>query len=890
MDEARPDPDKLLRALDSSGDEQLRGRLKIYLGMAAGVGKTYAMLQDALLERARGVDVVAGYIEPHGRKETDELAEKLNRPLIKRVAIGGTYLPEFDVDAALTRRPTIILVDELAHSNAPGSRHPKRWQDVEELLRAGISVHTTMNVQHLESLHDVIAQITGVSVQETVPDSLLARADDVELVDLPPRELIQRLKEGKIYAPDRADLALKHFFQEGNLIALRELVLRRTAERVDAQMQHYRLRHAVEEIWPARERIMVCVGPSPMASNLVRAAHRLATSLHAELLAVSLGSPQVFLSPIEGGQHSAKALQLAESLGARTIVRPAQDLVDEFLRIAREENVTSIVIGKPLRSRWREILSRSLVDELVRQAAGISIHVINSADSAEKRRSFSLNLSMSSGRAVTTVAVVSLMTAVCALMAPSFELANLCMVYLAGVTWIASRFSWREALLASVLSVGAFDFFFVPPRFTFAVSDAQYLLLFTIMLAISIYISSLTLRLRSQAQLIGDRERRTASLYELSRVLLSAPNAEVVSQAVRTHSLALFKNEAVLMLTHPDLGLVSTTSTIAPPFNEPNEMAVARWAVEHSVPAGNGTDTLPGAKGLYLPIGSGAEKVGVLALAPRVPLDFEQRSLLDAFMNQVTLALERVLLEVESNKAEVRAQGERLRSTLLSSISHDLRTPLAAISGAASALIERHGLLETNRTELARTIWEESERLTRIVRNVLDLTRLESEKVTLAREWHSLEEIIGSAIARAQSLLGTRKVQVHIPQDLPLVEVDGYLFEQLIINLLENAAKHTPATSEVMIEGGKSGEVVTLVVRDDGPGFADGEEERVFEKLYRGGGAHAQGFGLGLTICRAIMLAHGGTIVARNARAGGAEFVVQLPQPHVAPEVAYDRN
>lgn len=888
MSESRPNPDKLLEKIKEEERASARGALKIYLGMAAGVGKTFAMLSDAIQEKERGVDIIIGYIEPHGRKETEELTTELERLPVKKFSLAGSEFPEFDIDLALARKPDYILVDELAHTNAPGSRHPKRWQDVEELLDAGINVYSTVNIQHFESLKDVVAQITGVSVQETVPDLVLTDAHEVEVVDIPPGELIQRLKEGKIYSNERIPTALGNFFREGNLIALRELVLRRTAERVDAQMKKYRLRHSVDEIWPARDRIMVCIGPSPMAKRLVRAAHRLATSMHAELIALNLANPNFLFLPEEQKLLANQGLELAENLGARVIIRAGQDMVAEILDAAREENISSIVIGKSIRPRWRDLLSRSLVDELLRRSSGISIHVISS-NIYDQPSSLRIRQSSKNGflPSLATLLVVAFMTGICLLMYPDFDLSNLCMVYLLGVAWISSYYSWKEAILASVLSVSAFDFIFVPPRFSFNVSDSQYLITFFVMLIISILISSLSLRNRTQTLLLTERERRTTSLYGLSRKLLSAASIHDVLNVVSQDLQSLFKCPASLLLLSEDFTKDTSKHTVVTPFNNANEEGVAKWAAEHKSAAGLGTDTLPGAKGHYAPIVSLNRTIAVLGLAPNARLDYDQSSLLDAVINQLTLALERILFGIASNKSELRAESERLRSTLLSSISHDLRTPLAVITGAASALAERKNISEENRNELSHTIWDESQRLTRIVRNVLDLTSIETQSVKLRKEWHSFEELVGSAISRTNHLLKGRQLNLDVPNDLPLLEVDGILIEQLLVNILENVAKHTPVNAKVSLKASFDKDTFSISISDSGPGVTPGEEELIFKKLYRGGSTKSQGFGLGLTICRAIMLAHEGSITAQNLSGGGAAFIINLPQPNKPPEVLY---
>ncbi len=891
MGEKRPNPDTLLKFANAEEIRRKRGRLKIYLGMAAGVGKTYSMLADALGLKGRGVDVVAGYIEPHGRPETTQLANSLDSIPPKIIQHAGIELREFDVDASLLRKPEILLVDELAHTNAPGSRHIKRWQDVEEILSSGIDVYTTLNIQHLESLRDVVSQITGITVHETVPDRFLNNADEVELVDIPPNELIDRLKQGKIYPLSRVDTALQNFFKEGTLIALRELVLRQTAERVNAQMRRYRLQNAVREVWPTGQRVLVCVGASPMAPQLIRAAKRLATSLHAELIAVNFHTPKYALRSLEGRADALAALDLAELLGAKVMVRQSNDMVTDILTLCSDYNVTAIVIGKPVRPRWKEIFSRTLVDELIRRSGTISVHVLATVErSSLPGIKFSFKGERKPIKTLRTFFVVALCTGLAALIYPFLDLSNIIMIYFLGVTWVSTRQSYREALLSCLLSVAAFDFFFVPPRFTFAVADAQYLITFFVMLVISILISTLTIRLKVQSQMMSERERRTATLYDFGRELLSCKAIEEVSQAVFRKTTELFQQQGALFLSS-DGGVLVLPTEAQSIFSSNNELAVATWVLNSGTSAGVGTNTLSGAKGFYFPLKFQEQCLGVLGMTLPKPLPAEERSLFEAFGNQVTLALQRIAVENESRQADLIAKTERLRSSLLSSISHDLRTPLAAISGSASALVEQQNLPQANRVELAQTIWDESERLTRIIRNVLDLTKLEGEGrdgegIKLHREWHSLEELIGSALHRTEKVLKPRKVIVKVDRELPLIYADGLLLEQVFVNILENAAKHTPETTLIEIEATRHNSSAVVILRDNGPGLKAGDEEKVFEKLYRGEKTPSQGFGLGLTICRSIAEAHGGSIQARNrGENNGAEFELILPLGDEAPEV-----
>ena len=886
MNDNRPDPDALLASVKESEARRTQGFLKVYLGMSAGVGKTYSMLSDAIGERKRGSDVVAGYIEPHGRKETEELAEQLEILPKRKLEYRGVQLQEFDLDSALIRKPGIVLVDELAHSNATGSRHEKRWQDVQELLSAGISVWTTVNVQHLESLNDVIARITGVEVKETVPDSVLMRADEVELVDIPPDELLERLREGKIYSPDKIPQALGSFFRKGNLIALRELVLRHTAERVDAQLRRYKDQHGVHEIWATTERILVCVAPNALSARVVRTAGRLAATLHAELIAVSIESLRY--AGLSGGQrsHAAEALRVAESFGALTVVRSAEDIVGEILGIARERNVTSIVVGKPLQPRWREYVFGSVVDELIRRSGEINIHVVPGGKSERTPVKHAPRANEMSARGMLgAVAVTAISTVVGWLMSPRFDGSNIIMVYLLGVTWVASRYSRGVAIWSTILSIIAFDFFFVPPEFTFAVSDAQYLVTFVVMLVVGLLISSLTLRVRAQTELVSERERRTAALYEVARKLADAKTENEAAEVARSKFEEILKVETAILL--PADGQLQIAAGSTGGFEkESNEFAVARWVYERGEIAGTGTPTLSGSRGLYLPLRGSQGVVGVLALrSDYKELPRGDQELCFALGDQIALAFERMSLKEDSTQAQILNEKERMRNALLSSVSHDLRTPLASIGGAASAMLMNKSMSEDARIELATSIGEEANRLGRILRNVLDVTRLESGSIELQSEWNSIEELVGAALSQVEPLLEMREVKVNISSDVPLMKVDGMLLQQLLVNLFENAVKFSPPDSPLEVAASSTPEHVLISVADRGRGIVPGEEEKIFDRLYRSPSTGAEGFGLGLSICRAIAQAHGGRIFAENRHEGGALFQVELPRGAASPEV-----
>ena len=875
----RPDPDALLREIQRESPETGRGRLKVFLGASAGVGKTYAMLSAAHEQKGRGVDVAIGYAETHGRQETQALIEGLD--VLPRAAreYRGVRVEEFDVDGALVRKPRLIVVDELAHTNAPESRHLKRWQDVEELLDAGIDVYTAVNVQHLESLNDVVAQITGVVVKETVPDAIVERADEIEVIDIPPDELRQRLKEGKVYVPERIEHALEGFFKRGNLIALRELALRRAADRVDAQMQRLRSEQGVSGLWPTRERVLVCIAPNRLATRVVRAAAKMGAASHAEMIAVVVESDRQTNRGAEEHDASRQALRLAEGLGMETVTLGGHDIVEEILAYARRRNANLVVVGKPIKPRWREILFGSVVDEMVRRSGEIDVHVITGGpEPGEKRPSSRAPVPYGTPKGYLSTAVATAVaTAVCAALHDHVAPANLIMVYLLGVTFVASRFGPGEAAVASLLSVVVFDLAFVPPRGTFVVSDSQYLITFGVMLLVGLIVSRLTLRLRDQARGSAERERRSAALYSLTRQLARSRSKVEIAQTGAKEIGAVFEAEVAILVPR-DGGL----QALAPSPGGFEEPAVAQWALEHDEAAGRGTDTLPASKGLYLPLHGGAGAVGVLAFLPNErnwPLPPAQRNLLETFGNGLGLALERAQLAKESHESRVQAESERTRNALLSSISHDLRTPLTSITGAASALVARG-----EGGDLAETILQESQRLNLQVQNLLDMTRLQSGEVQPRLEWNSLEEILGTALARTGPLLQGRSIEVSVPADLPLMRVDGELVLKLFVNLLENAAAHTPPDAHLWVTTSEGSRVVRVVFADDGPGIPPGAETAIFERFTQGG-EQGGGLGLGLAICRAIMRLHGGVVWAQRRAGGGAEFHVEFPRPTEQPEV-----
>lgn len=897
MDIQRPDPDALLKL--AQAEEAGHGKLKVFFGATAGVGKTYAMLQAAHEQQDDGVDVLIGVVETHGRADTAALVTGLELLPPLSVEYHGKALQEFDLDAALARRPSIILVDELAHTNAPGLRHAKRWQDVQELLSAGITVYTTVNVQHLESLNDVVAQITGVRVRETVPDSMLERADDVELIDLPPDDLLQRLKDGKVYVPEQIQHAIQNFFAKGNLLALRELALRRTAERVDQQMETYRRDHSVVQTWPAAETIMVCVNLKPRGPRLVRAARQMAAGLHAKWLAVYVQTPRHLTLSDEERSRVVNTLRLAEQLGAETVTLGGERVAQELLSFARSRNVNKIIVGKPVRPRWKEWVFGSVVSDLVQSSGDIDLYVIT-GEAGEGRPLVRRTLQRTSGWSKYAFAGfgVSLTTVVAWVMFPYFGAANLIMVYLLGVVLVAVRCGRGPSVLASVLSVATFDFFFVPPYLSFTVSDIQYLLTFAVMLVVALVISNLAVRIGRQAETARYRERRTGVLYAMSRDLATHRGATVLANVAARHLRDVFDSQVAIFLADGDKRLrLQQGEQLFFEF-DPKEMGIVQWVFDHNERAGLGTDTLPGSSALYLPLVGSSGAIGVVAVRPAQShflLDPEQLHLLESLINQTALAIERTRLSEEAQRAHVQAETERMRNAILSSVSHDLRTPLASITGAASSLLDESGQMDAaSKRDLARSIYEESGRLDRLLRNLLEMMRLEAGAVQLKKEWHSPEEVVGSALGRLQNRMRNHVLQTNIPADLPLINVDGVLLEQVVINLVENALTYAPAGTSIELSASAGDREIMIEVADRGPGLPTGEEARIFEKFYRLQPDREGGVGLGLTICRGIVEAHGGRIWAENRAGRGALFRFTIPliehQPAAHPESSGARS
>ncbi len=900
MQDDRPTPEQMLARLQTEGDDasavKRRGKLKIFFGYAAGVGKTYAMLQEAQRLKAEGHDVVVGYVEPHGRAETEALLDGLERVPLRQVNHRGATLNEFNLDAALTRRPEIVLVDELAHTNAPQSVHSKRWQDVEELLQAGINVYSTCNVQHVESLNDVVAKISGVVVRETVPDDVFRRADELSIVDIAPDELLARLREGKVYVPAQAARALERFFRHENLFALRELALRRVTERVHVDVETARHGRGANDVWPTGETLLVCVEPSPSSASVIRAAKRLANAIQAELVAVHIENASTQKLSSESRNRLLNHLRLAERLGAETVTLAGDDLVEETLALARRKNVTKIVIGKSEATHRWFFQRLSITDRLIQDSGEIDIYVIrgkadgDSVESDSSAAHFATPFNAArSFEWVGTLGILGLATGLASLLDwLNTSEANIVMAFLLGVVCVALKYRRWHAVVASVGAVLLFDIFFTTPYYKVVVDDAQYLVTFVVMMFVGLIVTALTSRLRETLWQTQRNTRQTEALYQLGRKLSGINGQQFLASEAERAISELFQVQAIVLL--PEDGMLRPVLHRGASFAaNPSELAVARWAFVHEKIAGRGTETLTASQATYLPLLSPAGAMGVLAVQAEDvgPLFIpESRRVLEAYASQLALALERDRLAIEGQAATSSIEREQLRSTLLASVSHDLRTPLAVISGASSSILHANSKLDTaTQRELLETIHEESDRLSRLVENLLRLTQLSSGRVEIIKEWFPVEELLGSALGRLEHSLGSRGVKVELVPSMLMAQCDSVLMEQVLINLLENACRYSPVGTAIEIRGHQQGKRTILEIADHGPGILKGDEERVFEKFQRGEQsiADSRGVGLGLAICKAVMDVHGGRITVSNAEAGGAVFRLELAADEMPP-------
>jgi two-component system, OmpR family, sensor histidine kinase KdpD len=889
--EQRPSPEALLEA--ARREHGGVGRLKIFVGAAPGVGKTYEMLQSAHAKVRAGTDVVIGFIETHGRAETDALVRGLEVIPRKRLEYKGQMLEEMDLDAVIARRPRIAIVDELAHTNAEGSRHPKRYLDVEELLSHGIDVYTAVNIQHIESLNDVVAQITHVRVRETVPDSVFDRADAIELIDLTPDDLIQRLKEGKVYVPKHAERALEHYFSPGNLTALRELALRRTADRVDEQLLTHMQANAIAGPWAAGERILVCVSEDPRAAGLVRYTKRLADRVHAPWTAISIETRRSLRLSDKERDRLADTLRLAEALGGEALTIPGVErrIADDIIKFAHANNVTQIIIGKSTRSRLFEIIQGSVVHDLVRRSGNITVNVIAgeelppSPPGAPSVQTAARIEPFNPRPYLMALVITGIGLAAAEPIQPWFGVENVDLVFITAVVAVAVRYGLWPSLLASVVASLCYNFFFLPPIYTFTITDPTNIAAFFFFMLVAVLVSNVAARVRVQADTAIGRVRGTEQLYAFSRKLAGTATLDDVLWATAYQTALMLKVRVVLLL--PENGLL-TVRTGYPPEDQLDQadLAAANWAWSNDRPAGRGSDTLPGAKRLFLPMRTGRGSIGVIGIdndrtGPLLTPD--QRRLLDALVDQGALAIERVLLVEDMDKVKRTVESERLRSALLTSISHDLKTPLASVLGAASTMRDLgSGLSDTEKRDLLATVIDESERLNRFIANLLDMTKLESGAIVPKTALHDIGEVVGSALRRTSKILSRHRVSLELEADLPMLEIDAVLFEQVIFNLLDNAAKYSRPDTTITIRGSRDASSVTLQIMDEGEGIPPAELESVFDKFYRVQKAdHVRpGTGLGLAISRGFVEAmHGRIFAANRADRSGAVLTVRLPIP-----------
>jgi two-component system sensor histidine kinase KdpD len=888
----RPSPDALLER----ARQETRGRLKIFLGAAPGVGKTYEMLISGRAKIADGVDVVIGVVETHGRRETEALV--VGFEIVPRIKVDykGRSLEEMDLDAILARRPDLVLVDELAHTNAEGSRHPKRYLDVKELIDRGIDVYTTLNIQHVESLNDVVSQITRVRVRETVPDSIIDLADDVEIIDLTPDDLIKRLHDGKVYVSKTAERALTNYFTPGNLTALRELALRRTAQRVDDQLLTHMQAHAISGPWAAGERVVVSIDQHSRCASLVRYASRMASRLRAPWAAVYIETARSINLTEAQRDMIAANLRLAEQLGGEAITIPGREVAEELIRHAASNNVTHIVIGSPHDKSWWALFQPSITDDLIRKAGNISVHVISGSDkdaapergvkTAEAPTPFQWRAYL----LATLYVVVAL--GFSAVLDRVLDVRNLALVFLMAVLASAVTQGLRPALYACLLSALAYNFFFLPPRYTLTIADPESVVAFFFFLGVAVVASNLTATVQRQATAASRRARTTEDLYLFSKKLAGTGTLDDVLWATAFQLASMLKVRVVLLL--PENGTIAVKAGYPPDDTlDDADIAAARWAWDHNHAAGRGADTLPGAKRLYVPLRTGRAAVGVIGLdsdrrdGPLLTPD--QQRLLDALADQAALAIERVQLVADVDRARLAVEADRLRSALLTSISHDLKTPLAAILGAAGTLRDYLiSMPEEDRLDLLSTVIDESERLNRFIANLLDMTKIESGAMEPNKALHYAGDIVGSTLRRSAKILARHRVTVDMPVDLPMIRVDPVLFEQVLFNLLDNAAKYAPAGTAIRIEAWADSDSVVFQVMDEGPGIPPADLERVFDTFYRvrKGDQVRAGTGLGLSICRGFIEAMAGTITAGNRPGGtGAVFTIRLPRPTDIPKL-----
>ena len=881
MNFERPNPDELLSLINREQERSKKGKLKIFFGSSAGVGKTFAMLSEAQQYLKEKVDVVVGVVEHHGRVETKNLLDGLPVIPLLEIKHRDVSIKEFDIDAALARKPELILIDELAHTNAPGSRHPKRWNDVEELLDNGIDVFSTLNVQHLESLNNLVEEITGIEVKETIPDSIFDKAEEIELVDVSAEELLKRLKEGKVYLDTTAKKrAAENFFKKSNLFALREIALRRTAERVDAQRDAYKIKEGIKDSAAVLDKILVCVGPDQLSQKLVRSAKRMATSLKAQWVAVYIENKKHFELSQEALTSLESVMHMAQSNGAKTVTLQGDNAVEEIMNYARNNGITKIVLGKLNKPRWKETLYGTLAEKIIRRSGDIDVYVISgeinkkkTLETVKTKKEFEFVPYLASFFSVFLCTIIS------ALLDPYFQLTDIIMIYLIGVVILASKFGRGPSTFFSIISVLAINWFFIEPRHTFTMYDSSNWTTLTVMLLTSLVISTLAARLRLQVAFSRKKEKETEGLYALAREMASTRGYQNIAEACVKHIDNIFNVSSTIWLAG-EQGELDDVAGAAPDY-EVKERSVIEWCKNNGKPAGCSTNTMPSSSRLYMPlISADQETFGVLGVLPKEGKNFlpDDISLLETYTAIISAAFSRTNAADSAERSKVETETVKLKNVLLSSVSHDLRTPLASISGAASSLITMKERDSKEGGELLKSIHTQTARLSKLVTNLLDVTSLESGNIKLNKQPYFIDELIGSCLLRIEEMKDGRHINVSVEPELPLISVDGILIEQVIMNLLENAIRFTSETDGLIeIEVNKSGDDIFVSIKDNGEGVKKGDEKKIFDKFYTSANIGSQNTGLGLTICRSVISTHKGRIWAENANEGGAKITFTLP-------------
>ena len=875
IEQDRPDPDALLSALKKEEEKEIKGKLKIFFGMCAGVGKTYEMLKAAHEVKSKGIDVLIGYVETHKRAETEALLEGLYVLPRKNTEYRGTSLEEMDIDAILARKPQLVLVDELAHTNAPGSRHAKRFQDVQELLDAGIDIYTTLNVQHLESRADTVAQITGAIIRETVPDSVFESANEIEIIDIPPDELLKRLSEGKVYTTERSQQAIQNFFRKGNLTALREMSLRMTAERVDHQLREFMKAQQIPGVWKSIQRLLVGISSSPDSITLIRWARRMSYMMDASWIVVYVETSRALRDTAK--EQLAKNLALARELGAEVVTTADEDIVQGLLRVARQQNATQVLVGK---SKSMFNFGNSLLDRLIERSGDLDIYVAGGMDENGRKRFWHLpEIHSGLPQYTTALLIVAILVAICYPLRPIIGYQTISLILLFVVAVFPLKLGMGPVITAATLSAVAWDYFFIPPQFTFTIKEPQDILMFGAYFVIAAVTGVLTTRIRAREKAVLVREERAVALYSLTKDLSAATSLDGVLKAAVENFKRFFDADVVACLSESDGDLLSQPHPASSMVLDEKELSVAAWTYWNERRAGKFTDTLPSAQATYYPLTGPRYPLGVLGirLLNKEPLTLEHETLLENFIRQISSSIEREQLNELTRKTLVVAESERLYRNLFDSISHEFKTPIATILGSVEHLQSGASFNDPDDEAVIEDVHHAAIRLNRLVANMLDMTRLESGLLKPNFKWCDISELFSSAIHKLDEELVNHKVEINIADALPLIKLDWGLIEQALMNLIHNATVHTPKGTQIYLGARLLGEDCMITVSDNGPGILPENSDKVFQKFYRAPGSTTGGTGLGLSIARGFVEVHGGTLSFENRKEGGAQFTIRIP-------------